>query len=103
MADVSGFSGKQSKACVSESRRSDLISGHRYGVCDVKFSNDGLYILSSGRDTRICQVCDGKEVATLGKQRGGQFKDWIHALAISPDQRMVAGADITGYVHVWKL
>ncbi len=81
------------------------VSGHRYGVCDVKFSGDGQYILSSGRDTtiRICQVSDGKEVATLGKERGGQYKDWIHALAISPDQKTVAGADIAGFVHVWQL
>ena len=81
------------------------VSGHRYGVCDVKFSGDGNYIMSSGRDTsvRICQVSDGKEVAVLGKERGGQFKDWIHAFAISPDQKTVAGADIAGYVHVWTL
>jgi hypothetical protein len=52
---------------------------------------------------RICQVSDGKEVAALGKARGGQFKDWIHAIAISPDQKMVAAADIAGFVHVWQL
>ena len=81
------------------------VSGHRYGVCDVKFSADGKYILSSGRDTmvRICQVADGKEVAALGKERGGQFKDWIHAFAISPDQQTIAGADIAGFIHVWQL
>jgi len=81
------------------------VSGHRYGVCDVKFSSDGKYVLSSGRDTtvRICQVSDGKEVAALGKERGGQFKDWIHAIAISPDQKTVAAADIAGMVHVWQL
>jgi WD40 repeat protein len=81
------------------------VSGHRYGVCDVKFSADGKYVLSSGRDTmvRICQVSDGKEVAALGKSRGGQFKDWLHAIAISPDQKMVAAADIAGIVHVWQL
>ena len=81
------------------------VSGHRYGVCDVKFSADSKYILSSGRDTmvRICAVADGKEVAALGKQRGGQFKDWLHALAISPDQKTVAAADIAGMVHVWQL
>jgi len=81
------------------------VSGHRYGVCDVKFSADGQYVLSSGRDTmvRICQVSDGKEVAALGKQRGGQFKDWLHALAISPDEKTVAAADIAGIVHVWQL
>ncbi len=81
------------------------VSGHRYGACDVKFSADGKYVLSSGRDTtvRICQVADGKEVAALGKTRGGQFKDWMHAIAISPDQKTVAAADIAGLVHVWRL
>lgn len=81
------------------------ISGHRYGVCDLKFSADGQYILSSGRDTavRICQVADGKEVAVLGESRGGQFKDWIAAIAISPDQKLVAAADIAGMIQVWQL
>lgn len=81
------------------------VSGHRYGVCDVKFSADSQYVLSSGRDTmiRICQVSDGKEVAVLGQERGGQFKDWLHAIAIAPDQKTVAAADIAGFVHVWQL
>ncbi len=81
------------------------VSGHRYGVCDVQFSADGKYVLSSGRDTtvRICQVEDGKEIASLGKERGGQFKDWLHAIAVSPDQQAVAAADIAGMVHVWQL
>ncbi len=80
------------------------VSGHRSGACDVKFSADGKYVLSSGRDTavRICNVADGKEVATLGKGRGGQFKDWLHAIDISPDQQWVAGADIAGLVHLWR-
>jgi WD40 repeat protein len=81
------------------------ISGHQYGVTDVKFSADGQYVLSSGRDTsiRVTQASDGKEVAVLGKPRGGQFKDWIHGLAISPDQQFVAGADIGGLIQVWAL
>lgn len=81
------------------------VSGHRYGVCDVKFSADGKYVLSSGRDTtvRICQAADGMEVAALGKARGGQFKDWLHAIAVSPDQSTVAAADIAGSVHVWRI
>ena len=81
------------------------VSGHQSGACDVKFSADGKLVLSTGRDTvvRVCQVADGKEVATLGKERGGQFKDWFHAVAISPDQQYVSAADIAGIVHVWKL
>lgn len=81
------------------------VSGHQYGVCDCKFSADGKYILTCGRDTilRICQVSDGKEVAALGESRGGQFKDWLHAIAISPDQQWVAAADIGGFVQVWRL
>ena len=81
------------------------VSGHQYGVTDVLFSDDGKYVLSAGRDTtvRICQVEDGKEVAALGKPRGGQFKDWLSAIALSPDQQWVAAADIAGMVHVWRV
>ena len=70
------------------------VSGHKSGACDVKFSADGKLVLSTGRDTvvRVCQVEDGKEVATLGKERGGQFKDWFHSVAISPDQQYVSAA-----------
>lgn len=80
------------------------VSKHQYGVCDVKFTADGKYLLTSGRDTtmKIIQVADGKEVATLGKSRGGQFKDWFYAVAISPDQTKLAAADIAGIVHVWN-
>jgi WD40 repeat protein len=81
------------------------VSGHQSGVCDLTFSADGKYVLSTGRDTtvRICQVADGKEVAQVGKPRGGQFKDWFHAVALSPDQQWLAAADISGRVFVWKM
>jgi WD40 repeat protein len=81
------------------------VSGHQYGVCDVLFSSDGKHVISSGRDTtvRICQVSDGKEIAALSKPRGGQFKDWIHAIALSPDEKWLAAADIAGHVQLWKL
>jgi len=81
------------------------VSGHKYGVCDLAFSADGQYVLSSGRDTtlRICKVADGKEVGTLGRSRGGQFKDWFSSLSVSPDEKRIAAADIAGMIHVWEL
>lgn len=81
------------------------VSGHQYGVTDLRFSRDGKYLLSTGRDTtlRITEVEDGKEVAALGTPRGGQFKDWLSALAVSPDQKTVAATDIAGLIHVWSL
>jgi WD40 repeat protein len=81
------------------------ISGHQYGVTDVRFSPDGKYLLSCGRDTtlRVTTVEDGKEIAQLNKPRGGQFKDWLSALALSHDGRLLAAADIAGLVHVWSL
>lgn len=81
------------------------VSGHQYGVTDVLFSPDGKYLISAGRDTcvRICQVADGKEVAVLGSPRGGQFKDWLSAVALSPDGRSLAATDIAGLVHVWEI
>ena len=90
---------------VSSGKILRTISGHQYGMCDLAFSADGQYLLTCGRDTtvRICQISDGKEVAVLGTPRGGQFKDWLYALSVSPDQQWVAAADIAGFVQVWKL
>lgn len=81
------------------------VSGHRYGVTDCRFSADSSLIISTGRDTtvRITQVSDGKEVAALGSSRGGQFKDWLSAVAISPDEKTIAAADIAGMIQIWSL
>jgi WD40 repeat protein len=81
------------------------VCGHRYGATDVRFSDDGNFVLSTGRDTmlRICQVGDGKQVAELGQSCGGQFKDWLSSLAISPDGKRLAATDIAGIVHVWSV
>jgi hypothetical protein len=38
----------------------------------------------------------------LGSPRGGQFKDWLSAVALSPDGRFLAATDIAGLVHVWE-
>jgi len=74
-------------------------------VTDLAFSADGTLLYSAGRDTtvRISQVEDGKELAVLGSPRGGQFKDWISAFALSPDEAWLAAADIAGHIDVWKL
>ena len=80
-------------------------TGHEYGVTDMLFHPDGKHILSSGRDTvvRVWQVADGKQVKELGKPRGGQFKDWVHAVSLSPDGRWLAAGDMAGQVQVWSL
>lgn len=79
------------------------ISGHLNGATDIRFSVDGKHLLSTGRDTcvRVCQVEDGKEVAHFGTPRGGQFKDWLSAVALSPDGKTIAATDIAGLIHVW--
>jgi WD40 repeat protein len=81
------------------------VSGHQYGVTALTYSKDSLHLFTAGRDTcvRISQVADGKEVAVLGSPRGGQFKDWVSAISLSPDETHLAAADIAGHVGVWKL
>jgi WD40 repeat protein len=97
--------GKVSLFSTETGKLEKSISGHRYGVTDVKFSQDSEHILSVGRDTmvRITRIKDGKEVAVLGKSRGGQFKDWLSSVAISPDEKHIAAADIAGLIHVWRI
>lgn len=79
--------------------------GHLDGATDLAFHPDGKHILSSGRDTlvKIWRLEDGKHVRDLGAGRGGQFKDWICAIAISPDGRLLAAADMAGQVQVYAL
>lgn len=81
----------------------ELAPGHESGLTALAFHPDGKHLASSGRDTvvRIWSTADGKLVHTLGKPRGGQFKDWIHAISFSADGRWLAAADMAGAVHVW--
>ena len=82
----------------------ELSPMHQYGVTDLCFHPDGRHFASSGRDTvvRIWNVADGKLMKELGKPRGGQFKDWFHALSFSPDGTRIAAADMAGHVHIWQ-
>lgn len=81
------------------------IASHQYGITDVAFSRDGQLLYSAGRDTcvRVWQVSDGKEVAVIGAPRGGQFKDWISSFSLSPDEKWLAAADISGHIAVWQI
>ncbi len=83
----------------------ELTPGHQSGLTDLAFHPDGKHLASCGRDTvvRIWETASGKMVKELGKGRGGQFKDWIHALSFSDDGRWLAGADMAGAVLVWSL
>ena len=83
----------------------ELTPGHYSGLTDIAFHPDGKHLFTSGRDTvvRVWKAEDGKLVKELGTPRGGQFKDWIHAVSVSPDGRWLAAADMAGAVQVWAL
>lgn len=83
----------------------ELTPGHQYGVTDLVFHPDGMLLASAGRDTlvRLWSVPDGKLVKELGKPRGGQFKDWIHAIGFAADGKWLAAGDMAGSVAVWSL
>jgi WD40 repeat protein len=85
-------------------RTRELSPAHGCGVTDLAFHTQGKHFASAGRDTlvRIWDTADGKLVKELGKPRGGQFKDWIHAVSFSADGRRLAAADMAGAVQVWS-
>jgi WD40 repeat protein len=80
-----------------------LTPGHLNGVTDLAFHPDGKHLASCGRDTvvRVWDVDAGRLVSEVGKPRGGQFKDWIHAVSWSADGSWLAAADMAGAVQVW--
>lgn len=89
------------------------LGEHTAGITDVRFSPDSRHVLSTGRDTTllVSSVEDGAEIVRLGKSRGGQFKDWFHALDLAPTSPSgsetagayrLAAADIAGLIHVWE-
>jgi WD40 repeat protein len=80
-----------------------LTPAHQYGVTDLAFHPDGKHLASSGRDTvvRLWDTATGKLVSEAGKPRGGQFKDWVHAVSWSADGAWLAAADMAGAVQVW--
>lgn len=86
-------------------KRKELDTIHKYGVTDFLFNPDGEHFFSAGRDTvvRIWNLKEGNLVKELGEPRGGQFKDWIHAIDLSPDGKLLATADMAGQVNVWEL
>jgi WD40 repeat protein len=83
----------------------EMTPGHLNGLTDIVFHPDGQHVLSAGRDTtvKIWRLDDGKLVKELGQPRGGQFKDWFHAVAVSPDRRWIAAADMAGQVQLWAV
>ena len=104
--EAGGLSGKVTLLDPATGKKlRETTPGHLDGATDLAFHPDGKHIFSSGRDTlvKIWRLEDGKHVRDLGQGRGGQFKDWICAIAISPDGRRLAAADMAGQVHIWNL
>jgi WD40 repeat protein len=82
----------------------ELTPGHQSGITDLAMHPDGKHLASAGRDTvvRIWNLEDGKMEKEIGKGRGGQFKDWIHAISFSADGLWLAAADMAGAVQIWS-
>jgi WD40 repeat protein len=104
--EVDGNNGKVTFVDPASGKKTlELTPGHLSGATDLAFHPDGKHLASSGRDTlvRIWEISNGRMVKELGKSRGGQFKDWIHAISWSEDGRWLAAADMEGAVQLWAM
>ncbi len=103
--EVGGGKGKVWLLESETGKKLQELPGHEYGVTGLAFHPDGKRLATCGRDTvvRIWTLAEGRMAKELGKPRGGQFKDWIHAVAISSDGAWLAAPDMAGQVHVWSL
>jgi WD40 repeat protein len=104
--EANGLSGKITLLDPATGKKlRETSPGHLDGATDLAFHPDGKHIFSSGRDTlvKIWRLEDGKHVRDLGQGRGGQFKDWICAISISPNGQLLAAADMAGMVQIYSL
>jgi WD40 repeat protein len=102
--EIEGGVGKLFLVEAKSGKKLQEIPAHQGGVVALAFSPDGKHVASAGRDTlvKVWQVADGKSVAVLGKSRGGQFRDWIHAVAFNSDGSWLAAGDMAGFVHIYS-
>jgi WD40 repeat protein len=103
--EIEGGIGKLFLVDAKSGKKLQEIPAHQGGIVALAFSPDGRSIATAGRDTlvKLWQVADGKSMAVLGKSRGGQFRDWIHAVAFSADGAWLAAGDMAGFVHLFPL
>lgn len=83
--------------------RRELTPGHLNGVTDAAFLSDGKHLFTAGRDhlVKIWRLEEGQHARDLGTSKG--LGDWISAISISPDGRLLAAADRAGQVLIYSL
>lgn len=103
--EIEGGKGKVTLVDSDTGKKVQELTANEGGITHVAFSPDGKLLASAGRDTlvKLWSIPGGKLLQDLGKSRGGQFKDWIHASAFSPDGTRLAAADMAGQLHFWTL
>lgn len=104
--ECDGPNGKLTLVNTSSGKKTkDFDPGHLNGLTDFCVLPDDKHIASTGRDTliRIWEIATGRMVKELGKSRGGQFKDWTHAVSASVDGKWLVAADMVGAVQLWRL
>ncbi|NEO88609.1 MAG: WD40 repeat domain-containing protein, partial [Spirulina sp. SIO3F2] len=75
------------------------FNGHSGGITDVVFSNSGEIIATSSLDKKITfWSSQGRQIAIIEDNRAPVF-----GLAFSPDDRLIATADFTGVIKLFKI
>lgn len=75
-----------------------IVRGHEGSILTLAYAADGRALFTAGSEGIIRRV-DADSDAIQHFWRGSD--DWIYALAVSPDGRLLAAGDWTGTVTLW--
>jgi WD40 repeat protein len=91
---------KENAVKIWDAKTGELIVtlGHNYPLLSLTWTSDGKKLISGSYPIRIFDTATWREIATLDGH-----KDWVHAITLSQNNRLLVSASSDETVCLWNL